>query len=306
MSCRKLGSGYAAEIDAVVAGFHSVLSISLDALSLAENPTVTFHEVLHERILMRTPDGLTHLRLKQLSVECAADEGTRNWAAQWCEAIEQESAIAHESIATYCGIKQAACKEHPAAIAALSADYLSWFQSLAEPIDKVFYASYVQYLIGWFLAELCFSTSMPARICLNRPGSAIVFADDEKPNWRLERILDRFSEEEMKDLLRCLQAVTTVDIQSEDAWEALPIQDQKSLDGQLSKTIREWAEERDFGLDTTVAYGDWGALTSKVVTHLDSLEGGEMPSPLDPSRSGGQPPITDDLHKSSNETARTS
>ena len=64
----KMSSGYAAEVKAAVAGFHSILSISLDALSLAQNPTIMFHETLHERISTRTPDGFTHLRLKHLSV----------------------------------------------------------------------------------------------------------------------------------------------------------------------------------------------------------------------------------------------
>jgi hypothetical protein len=46
-------AGYAAEVKAAVAGFHNILGISLDALAIADNWTVTVHETLHERILTR-------------------------------------------------------------------------------------------------------------------------------------------------------------------------------------------------------------------------------------------------------------
>lgn len=83
-------------------------------MAAARNSTVAFPEMMRERILMRTPDGLTHLRLKQLSVSTTASDDTREWASHWCREIEQASASAHETIATFCGIKQADVEEQQA------------------------------------------------------------------------------------------------------------------------------------------------------------------------------------------------
>jgi hypothetical protein len=275
----KISSGYAAEVRAAVAGFHSILSISLDALSLAQNPTITFHETLHERILMRTPDGFTHLRLKHLSVTPTVSEETRTWARSWCREIERNSAVAHESIATYCAIKQSDLHEHQSAIEALSPPYRAWYQSLANLIDPVFPASYVQYLIGWFIAELCFSTSLPERIASVDLDTAIALENQERPNWRLERILERLTAEAMTGLLGAVQASTTTDIQREEVWESVPIPVRKELDGKLSKVIRGWGARQDFGVDTAAAYGDWRQITGKVADRLDVLEGSVMPLP---------------------------
>ncbi len=266
--------GYAAEIDGAVAGFHAILSISLNALAAARNPTVTFHELMHERILMRTPDGLTHLRLKQLSVATTAGDDTREWASHWCREIEEASVIAHETIATFCSVKQVDVEEQQPAIAALPPDYLTWFRSLSDRIDSIFHASYVQYLLAWFIAELCFSSPFSQRITSERPGNPIGLSEYEKPNWRLSLILEAFSEDAMTQLLKNLKASAEIDIQSETAWATLPLEKRMALDSALSKIIRDWGAQKDFGVDTSMAYADWGVLTGNVASHIDELECG--------------------------------
>lgn len=270
----KHSSGFAVEIDGAVAGFHAILSISLDAHATARSSTVAFHEAIHERILMRTPDGFVHLGLKQLSVAATASEETRQWASRWCSEIEQCSAIAHETIATYCGIKQADVAEHDAAIEALPPEYLGWFRSLADRIDSVFYASYVQYLLGWFVGELCFSTSFSHRVSSEAPGDKVILSEDEKPDARLARILETLCKDVLGYLLENLKRATGLDIQNEAAWDALPHEERMQLDLALSKIIREWGAQMDFGVDSFVAYSSWGEITGKVARRFNGLEGG--------------------------------
>jgi hypothetical protein len=267
------GLGYATETRAVVAGFHSILGISLDALAAAQNRNVTLHETMHDRILTRTPDGLAHLRLKELSVDSLASSDAQIWAQAWCREIELHAAVAHESVATYCSIKIDAPGAQAAAIDALSAPYRVWYDGLAERIDAVFASSYVQYLIGWFLAELSFSTSFSSRLPDVPLTAPIGLLDSERPDRRFAAVLERLTPGALQSLLAELTSTATINIQSEAAWDSLPLVDRKILESKVSAAIRAWGSGQDLGIDTVVVFGDWGDITEKLIEKIEALEG---------------------------------
>ncbi|WP_407116185.1 hypothetical protein [Bradyrhizobium sp. LMG 9283] len=276
---KKTGNGFAVEIEAIVAGFHSILFMQLDALTTSQSPTVATHETLHERILTRTPDGATHLHLKHLSANPDVNNDIRDWAQRWCKEIESNAGLAHETVATYCTIKQEDVTSQQSAIDALVPSYQVWYRSLADRIDPVFHSSYLQYLIGWFVAELCFTTPFPARLAASGLEAQPDLDAQEQPNWRLGRILERLTHSLLSDLLAVLEKATSVSIQSEDAWRSLPLPASVELDRQLSQVIRNWAVSQDFGIDTTLTFGDWHQAELNVVKMLNDLEGLETPEP---------------------------
>lgn len=279
MPKKKTRNGFAVEIAAAIAGFHSVLSIRLDALAMAQNRTVLYHETLHERILTRTPDGVTHLRLKHLSANPDVALNIHDWAEEWCNEIEQHAALAHETIATYCAIKQDDTDDHQTAIKSLSAKYQEWYRSLADPIDAVFQSSYLQYLVGWQIAELCFTSPFPTRLAASDSQTEVGLHDQERPNWRLRCILERLTQPLLSKLLADLEETTTMPIQSEEAWKKLPPAAQQELDRYLSQVIRRWAAGQDFGIDTSLTFGDWHRAAVKVVERVDRVEGVETSEP---------------------------
>lgn len=225
-------------------------AVTLPAAGICE---VAAHENFHERVFTETSDGVmlaTAVRLLR-----AYDTKSRRLPAgikKFVDCVTQGSLSAHESAATYLGVKFCATSMdvglHRSKV---PKTYLKYYDPLAGVIDPVFLGPNVQSAIAWGITLYAFSSRL---IFSARPDdwrSVIPNTEQDLPDTRFNKLLEALSAttQQLLTSLRHLFETTCHkyqvkpwDFQTEVAWETKDIRTDLAveLDERLVKATFEW------------------------------------------------------------------
>lgn len=224
-----------------------------------ESPLVSIHEAVHERIFAETPDGQVHAVFAGALREglvCAEDAAA---VRQTVEGMFDNSRKAHEVFANYLSIKELPASTEQHYLKELSADYLAFYEQLAELIDEHIPTSFLQYVIGWEFAAAVFSSKLILRTAGCSKGVPLLLKPDERPDVRLELLLGTLRGHEMRQLCEKIQIVAkqTCDQRGMEPWDFLVEEawvrrtlidgrysDASTVEEAVSAELRAWLRER--------------------------------------------------------------
>ena len=268
------------EQDGRLAGLHRVSDFFVDTNFVGGNRHALFHEALHERLIMDTLDGQLLKWLKQLSTHGVTDEISTH-AERWFQAMFRSAGVAHESLATYLAIEQLPKEDRLHTTSSLTSAYQQLRQRVATEIEAIEMCSFVHFALAWVIGEGAFASPFARRFVELNLEDEAVLTDDEKPDWRLERLLDGLGKRlpTLRTRLVELGAKLGRGIQRESEWEKLSSQQSRALDSHILDEIRRWASTESFGIDMTEATRYWNResrqpLLDKVIGY--GLLGGQV------------------------------
>ncbi len=224
-----------------VAGVHDgeKAIVRLEALT---TPEVGAHEQIHEKIFTETVDGV----LLALAVRTELASKRAGWEqpdglTEFVNVLVDGSRNAHESAATYLGIKYYVTASRSFPVDELPKEYQDWYHNLADIIDPVFKASYVQGSVAWGLVHCAFSSRLILSL-QDADWRSIIPSANDLPNTRFIRfqatlratIAQLYIKLEKTFHTFCQQqGVESWEFQSEEAWA------QAHQSGNLVKRIDE-------------------------------------------------------------------
>lgn len=242
-------------------------------LSAVGIPQVAAHENIHGRICAETCDGSMFASAVRLHRAC--ERRGRQLPAglsEFVKVVSDNSLFAHESAATYLGVKQYDSSEDR-----IPEDYEQYYYALAHVIDPVFVAPDVQSAVAWGLTYYAFSSRLIFAVRNGDWQSVVPVSKEDLPDARFHKLLETVSGNPQQLLATLHQVVRDTcseygvepwDLQTEVAWSKTDKHTDLlvEMDDRLVKTTYEWLR-----LTSDISCIDFDHELKTVHSLLDSL-----------------------------------
>lgn len=232
----------------VEAGSHNLDRPTVHRRS-ATDLLVLRHEMHHDVALTETNYGLIQTMFR-LIYDDAISTVIRHSASEWLKELFGESCHCHEILATYLSIKEQPSNVEADLVNILPDEYKSYYDTLAGLIDIVLPSSFLQYMVGKILMEICFSSRLIDDMLTWTPSSPARVPPDDSPDKRLDLLLQiwRSRLAELGNILKeqchrqefSQSLPMTFDILSEKHWLALDMDMANRIDQWLELECRDW------------------------------------------------------------------
>jgi hypothetical protein len=172
---------------ATLAGWHD--GVRIRVRDDVESPLVSIHEGIHEKILSETPDGQVHAAFLAALREGLVKSEDKTAVETTVKGIFEHSQFAQEVFANYLAIKQLPADSENRYLSEPHSDYREYFDVLSEIIDEHIPTSFLQYVVGWALGVVVFSSTLIERVPDLKQGQPLVLSTDEQPSARLKQLI---------------------------------------------------------------------------------------------------------------------
>lgn len=238
--------------DTEVVGMHDGSQATL-RLGALDDEVVHHHEYGHEALFTRTIDGAL-LALLWRVMDDPRHVGAEQLATLSVTAntLAVGSVDAHETFATYYGIKLVDPEVGRTYVPRLPADYRVYYDAAAGAIDGLFGSTFMQVRVATTLAHHAFESRFVLRFLREPWVPCREQQKDEQPNLRLHALLVHLAacQDEVRALLlerarRFFQARRAPgwDLDDEAAWHAEPTL-AHLLDLELDRCLAAWLHDR--------------------------------------------------------------
>jgi len=211
---------------------------------------VGLHEAHHDRALTETPFGLAQMLFRRVTRLCT-DGGVQAHAAAWTKELLDASRSTHERWATYLSVKTLPADRHQEALRLHPQEYLAYYDGVARIVDPALHSSFLQFIVGMVLLEVCLSPRLLERLCAEGATSPAAVHPDEAPDHRFGTLADtltpatvndlaRVTIRDVRDCARSLGLPGTFNPQVEEHWTALPLQTALRLERSAELAARGW------------------------------------------------------------------
>jgi hypothetical protein len=140
-------------------GFHDGVRAAVE-LTQTSDAMVSMHENVHSQVFTVTTDGIMLRSALLRSSELNKNSERRDLFRRVAEALLAESRAAHESVATYLGIKGAPPELHQRWLARLGSTYTGYYEAIADVLDAAFPVHTLQLLLAWNAALVVFCSPL--------------------------------------------------------------------------------------------------------------------------------------------------
>ncbi len=219
---------YAAGYNTAVAGYHDGLHQRVD-YSRRDSHYIEKHEGLHDSIFFRTADGMLHIAALHVSRDLFAplSDEERSRLVALVDSITEDTRWAHESAATYLGVKDCGSDHvRDVALAEMNNTYLHYYTVFQQVIDSDVNSLFAQYAVGWALTYFAFSSK---RVEVVEDWGRLTWDDLRQvpgPDQRLSAAINEigkhpgFFARVLKDVRTILQdnGVTWSSLDDDDVW----------------------------------------------------------------------------------------
>ena len=186
---------------AAAAGWHDGQKMTV-SITDSDDLVVAFHEKLHEEVFLGTPDGQVLSNLLWLEeAYLGGRPGIPVAVRASVDTLMGAVPHAHEVVATYLAIKLMPVDQQARQVDQLLKAYSTWYARLSSVVDATFRSSYLQYVVGWNVAVVTFSSPLLGRMAATDLNVPIRLQPQESPAWRLARVLDALRAGDHADLL---------------------------------------------------------------------------------------------------------
>jgi len=263
----------------IQAGSHDLERPSIAGGSI-NDMIVAQHEMHHDVALTETNFGLIQSTFRRL-YDSPTSETVRQSAFDWTQHLLDHSRVTHEALATYLSIKQQPYERCASLVAQLPEEYKNYYYKLARLIDEILPSTFLQFMVGKIVIEICFSSQLIEKMLAWKPGQPVQLDDVDSPDKRLETLIpvwkNRFPE--LRQLLKqkCqLQDFypalpRTFDILSEKEWTALPNPLARPIDDWLEVECRDWMYPIASAVAPCSAMSEWFAQRTRFLKHMNGF-----------------------------------
>lgn len=232
----------------VTAGFHDMDRAYISSTSITD-VIVMQHEMQHDVALTETNYGIIQSIFRTV-YENSKTNTTQNSIAKWSSLLCAGSRHSHEALATYLTIKGLPYQLGLKTVEELPEEYKGYYDILSLLIDNILPTTFLQYMVGKIMIEICFSSRLIEKMLKWQPETPVQLHDDDVPDRRLERLLPVWHNHlpELRTLLseKCPQQNFYTDlphsfnILSEQDWVTIPLNISQQIDDWLNIECRFW------------------------------------------------------------------
>lgn len=268
-----------AELGLPVAGFHDADRPSIVSDSINEMLVVQ-HEMHHDIALTETNFGFIQSIFRRV-YDSPKSPTIRESVGNWHLHLLDHSRVAHEAYATYLSIKQQPYKVCASLVHELPQEYKDYYDKLACLIDEILPCTFLQFMVGKIVIEICFSSRLIEKMLAWQPGMPPRLEDVDSPDKRLEKLVPvwRSSLPEMRALLKgkCpLQYFypaigRSFDILSEKEWMALPLTIARRIDEWLEFECRDWMYPIASAVVPCSGRTEWFTQRNQFLEHMNTF-----------------------------------
>lgn len=233
-----------------VAGWHDGTKATLD-FDYVNNAVAFHHEEAHETLFRKTPDGiLTAVLCRLLDSGLDFDAGVRTRVEVTAHTLFAASTVAHETAATYLGIKTADPEVGEQALRLLPDEYQRHYRAAADVIDPHFRSTHLQVSVLSTLAHCAFASTLMGRyVAQDWPAYRRLLPADG-PNWRLDTLLSMLDDGKYASLKTAVErgaedafaglGIVPWDIHCDEGWERAPTGTACQVELLLHSVIEAW------------------------------------------------------------------
>jgi hypothetical protein len=260
-----------------IAGFHDFEKAHVTSKN-AENKIVMTHEALHDRLITETPFGTIQFLINRIVAKSKNPNASKSLLVLIDE-LFISSKITHEIYATYLSIKTYPLEEHKELLELHPNEYQNYYGELSEIIDPIFHSTYLQYLIGSKIIEICFASRLQERL-INLPlNKNITIKDSEKPDVRFRLIIKLLTDDYLNSLLTNLVDVVNeskekinlpnnFNIQSESDWLSISLNQARVLENTIEDSLRYYLYDHTNNQLDNLFHNEWDDIYNKFYIYI--------------------------------------
>jgi hypothetical protein len=258
-------------VTTIAAGSHDLDRPSIAGHSINEM-IVAQHELHHDIALTETNFGFIQSTFRRVHAT-PASQRVRESIGDWTDHFLDHSRITHEALATYLSIKQQPYQVCPSLVDQLPEEYRDYYRRLADLIDAILPSTFLQFMVGKIVIEICFSSRLIEKMLSWIPEQPPLLDDVDSPDKRFEALAPIWNERlpDLRQLLAQQCPVRNFDILSEAAWIALPYRSSRQVDDWLDIACRDWMYPIACSLTPCSTRVEWFRQRNEFTQHMNGF-----------------------------------